>query len=129
MSTIKREEIYKSPFLERKERLFENKLGFVIFDKYPVSKGHCLIVPNRVYSDYFESTNEEIAAFSQLLLKTKEYLDSKYKPLGYNIGINIGEDSGQTIWHVHIHIIPRYKGDVENPRGGIRNIIPGMGDY
>tara|TARA_Y100000588_G_C13533326_1_gene618783 strand:+ start:156 stop:545 length:390 start_codon:yes stop_codon:yes gene_type:complete len=129
MPETKKEAIYKSPFLERKERLFENKLGFVIFDKYPVSKGHCLVVPNRVYSDYFESTNEEIEAFSQLLLKTKKYLDSKYKPLGYNIGINIGEDSGQTIWHVHIHIIPRYKGDVENPRGGVRNIIPGMGDY
>ena len=129
MSTKKRESLYKSPFLERRERLFENNLGFVIFDKYPVSKGHCLVVPNRVYSDYFESTNEEIMALSQLLLKTKEYLDLKYKPCGYNIGINIGEDSGQTIWHVHIHIIPRYKGDVKNPRGGIRNVIPGMGDY
>ena len=129
MSKIKKKEAFKSPFLDGRERLFENEMGFVIFDKYPVSNGHCLIVPNRVYSDYFESTDEEIVALNQLLVRTKKYLDQKYKPTGYNIGINVGEDGGQTISHLHIHIIPRYKGDIENPRGGIRNVIPGMGDY
>jgi len=121
--------MYESPFLDNRERLFENSIGFVIFDNYPVSEGHCLIVPNRVYPDYFESTQEEIQGLNQLLFKTKEYLDNKYNPTGYNIGINCGEDSGQTIFHLHIHIIPRYKGDVENPRGGVRGVIPSKQKY
>ena len=82
MSKIKKKETFKSPFLDGRERLFENEMGFVIFDKYPVSNGHCLIVPNRVYSDYFESTDEEIVALNQLLVRTKQYHDKKYKPTG-----------------------------------------------
>ena len=120
---------YKSPFLENRERLFENEIGFVIYDGYPVSTGHCLIIPKRVYPDYFDSTLEELKGLNELIFKTKEFLDNKYQPTGYNIGVNSGEDSGQTVFHLHIHLIPRYKGDVENPRGGVRNIIPGMGDY
>ena len=116
---------YKSPFLESRDRLFENEVGFVIFDDYPVNEGHCLIIPKRVYPSYFDSTPKEIEGLTNLLFKTKDYLNKKYRPTGYNIGINCGEDSGQTVFHVHIHLIPRYKGDVDDPTGGIRRWIPG----
>ena len=120
---------YQSPFLDNRERLFENEIGFVIYDGYPVSKGHCLIIPNRVYPDYFESTPEEIKGLNELIFMTKEFLDKEYKPTGYNIGVNSGEDSGQTVFHLHIHLIPRYKGDVEDPRGGVRGVIPSKQKY
>jgi diadenosine tetraphosphate (Ap4A) HIT family hydrolase len=120
---------YKSPFLDNRERIFENEIGFVIYDGYPVSKGHCLIIPNRVYPDYFESTPEEIKGLNELIFMTKEFLDKEYKPSGYNIGVNCGEDSGQTVFHLHIHLIPRYKGDVEDPRGGVRGVIPSKQKY
>lgn len=117
-----------SPFLD-KPRLLENEIGFVIFDGFPVSKGHCLIVPNRVYSNYFDSTPDEMKGLHQLVVDTKLFLDQKFKPDGYNIGINCGEHSGQTIPHVHIHLIPRYEGDMENPRGGVRGVIPSKQKY
>ena len=118
-----------SPFLEVKERIFENSIGFVIYDKFAVSKGHCLIIPKREYPDYFDSTNEEIIGLNKLVYQTKEYLKKKYNPDGFNVGINSGEYAGQTVFHMHIHLIPRYKNDVKNPRGGVRNVIPGKGDY
>ena len=77
----------QSPFLNVKERLFENEVGFVIYDKFPVNEGHCLIVPHRVYSDYFDSTPEEIQGLNELLFKTKEFLDKKYNPTGFNVGV------------------------------------------
>ena len=120
---------FKSPFLEKKERLLENEVGFVIYDGFPVSKGHCLIVPHRVYSDYFESTNEEVIGLQKLVLETKKLLDEKFQPDGFNVGINSGETGGQTVPHVHIHLIPRYKGDMENPRGGVRGVIPSKQKY
>ena len=120
---------FKSPFLEKKERLLENEVGFVIYDGFPVSKGHCLIVPHRVYSDYFESTNEEVIGLQKLVLETKKLLDEKFHPDGFNVGINSGETGGQTVPHVHIHLIPRYKGDMENPRGGVRGVIPSKQKY
>ena len=120
---------FKSPFLRKKERLLENEVGFVIYDGYPVSKGHCLIVPHRVYSDYFESTNEEVIGLQKLVLETKKLLDEKFQPDGFNVGINSGETGGQTVPHVHIHLIPRYKGDMENPRGGVRGVIPSKQKY
>jgi diadenosine tetraphosphate (Ap4A) HIT family hydrolase len=118
-----------SPFLKKRERLFENSMGFVIYDKYPVSEGHCLIVPHRVYSSYFDSTKEEIDALNHLLFETKSFLDENYQPTSYNVGINCGIDAGQTISHVHIHLIPRYEGDVNNPEGGVRGVIPEKKNY
>ena len=118
-----------SPFLDNREGLFENSMGFVIYDKFPVSKGHCLVIPYRVYSNYFDSSAEEIEALSQLVFDTKAFLDEKYQPSGYNVGINCGEDAGQTVDHVHIHVIPRYKGDVVNPEGGVRGVIPEKKSY
>ena len=119
----------ESPFLDNRERIFENSVGFVIFDKFPVSKGHCLIIPNRVYSDYFDSSEEEIIGLNKLLFKTKKYLDEKFNPSGFNVGINCGKVSGQTVDHLHIHIIPRYPKDVDDPSGGIRCVIPNKQKY
>ena len=120
---------FQSPFLGNRERLLENDIGFVIYDVFPVSEGHSLIIPHRVYSDYFDSTPNEIEGLHRLVIETKELLNEKFKPDGFNVGINCGEVSGQTIPHVHIHLIPRYKGDVENPRGGVRGVIPSKRDY
>ena len=119
----------ESPFLNNRERIFENSVGFVIFDKFPVSKGHCLIIPNRIYSDYFDSSEEEIIGLNNLLFKTKKYLDEKFNPSGFNVGINCGKVSGQTVDHLHIHIIPRYPKDVDDPTGGIRCVIPNKQKY
>ena len=120
---------FESPFLERRDRLLENNVGFVIFDGFPVSKGHCLIVPHRVYSNYFESTIDEVIGLQKLVVDTKKLIDEKFSPDGYNIGINCGETGGQTVPHVHIHLIPRYEGDVDDPRGGVRGVIPSKQKY
>jgi diadenosine tetraphosphate (Ap4A) HIT family hydrolase len=120
---------FVSPFLQKKERLLENEVGFVIYDGFPVNEGHCLIVPHRVYSNYFDSTPEEIKGLQELVFKAKKMLDEKLSPDGYNVGINCGEFGGQTIPHVHIHLIPRFKGDVESPRGGVRGVIPSKQSY
>ena len=119
----------ESPFSDDREHLFENSIGFVIFDNFPVSEGHSLIIPKRIYSSYFDSTEEELKGFNELIFRTKDYLDKKFKPQGYNIGVNCGLVSGQTIDHVHIHLIPRYVNDVEDPRGGVRGVIPSKQKY
>ena len=121
--------LYSSPFLENRNRIIEDEIGFVILDGFPVSEGHCLVIPKRVYADYFESTYEEIIGLQKLVIETKSYLDQNYNPDGYNVGINSGEVSGQTVSHVHIHVIPRYEGDVDNPRGGVRGVIPSKQSY
>ena len=118
--------IFCSP---KSEVITESALAYAIYDKFPVSKGHSLIIPKRHISSYFDLTfNEQIAC--QLLLKEmKIILDKSYNADGYNIGVNIGQTSGQTINHVHIHIIPRYQGDVKDPIGGVRNVIFEKGNY
>lgn len=107
----------------------ENELCFAIYDKYPVNLGHVLIIPKRHYKSFFDATIEEVAAIYELIHKCKEILDEKYKPTGYNIGININESAGQTIMHLHVHLIPRYDNDVEDPRGGVRNLKPQLVPY
>lgn len=112
------------PFCNLKENiLFENDYTVAFFDSYPVSKGHTLIIPKRHSEHYFELTKKEIEAMFELSQKVKEYLDKEFHPDGYNVGFNILEAAGQSVMHTHMHIIPRYKGDVEKPRGGIRKII------
>ena len=110
----------------RKEELqFENKLAYSSTDSYPVSEFHSLIVPKRHVQTYFELTNEEIQACNELIMETKEKIlkqDSSVK--GFNIGTNAGKVAGQSIMHCHIHLIPRREGDVENPQGGVRSVIP-----
>ncbi len=104
--------------------LFENELCYAIFDNSPVNQGHILIIPFRHISSFFDTTWDEKLAILKLIDKAKSFIDNKFNPDGYNIGINIGKDAGQTIFHLHVHIIPRYKGDIENPRGGVRGVIP-----
>jgi len=117
------------PFCNPEDIVFENSLAYAKMDAFPVSPGHMLIFPKRHVPDFFFLNDEEKSAIFLLLDEAKLYLDTKYHPDGYNIGINCGEAAGQTIFHVHIHLIPRYKGDVPNPRGGVRGIIADKRDY
>jgi len=113
-----------------RNRIFaENELFYARWDNFPVSLGHAEIVPKRHVEKTFDLTREELIAKQDLLLKVRDIIGEKHNTDDYTIGENEGELAGRTIPHVHIHVIPRYKGDVENPRGGIRNIIPGKGDY
>jgi diadenosine tetraphosphate (Ap4A) HIT family hydrolase len=120
--------IFENPSLET-ELISELATAYSIYDKYPVSKGHALVIPKRKTPHFFEMSEKEKTACWILIERVKDILTKKYNPDGFNIGFNMNEAAGQTVFHTHIHVIPRYKGDVENPRGGIRNVIPGMGDY
>lgn len=113
----------------RQKLVLENDEAFVIFDEFPVNPGHCLIIPKRHVSSYFDLNSEEVLAMHQLLLKAKKLVTEQFNPDGFNIGVNVGEAGGQSVFHVHMHLIPRYKGDIENPRGGIRGVIPGKRSY
>jgi diadenosine tetraphosphate (Ap4A) HIT family hydrolase len=121
-----------SPFFnldESREMIFESATAFSIFDSFPVNKGHALVIPKKAISDYFDLTFKEQTALWLMVNKVKKYLQDNFNPDGFNIGININEAGGQTIPHAHIHIIPRYKGDVEEPKGGIRAVIPSKKIY
>lgn len=107
----------------------ENSLALAFRDLYPVSEGHTLIVPKRHVADYFDLTPAEIAAMHELLQPVKASLDALYRPDGYNLGVNVGPAAGQTVFHVHLHVIPRYAGDLPDPRGGVRGVIPGKRGY
>ena len=103
----------------------ENQLAYVSYDSYPVTDLHCLIIPKRHVKDYFDLTEEEIIACDQLIKKIKRKIEIKDTSVkGFNIGTNSGKISGQSIMHCHIHLIPRREGDVENPQGGVRSVIP-----
>ena len=109
--------------------LEENEEAFAFYDLYPVQKGHTLIVPKRHIVTYFEATETEILSIHRLLTSRKKVLDKELQPDGYNIGVNVGEAGGQTVPHLHVHLIPRYNGDIEDPRGGIRKAIPNLVSY
>jgi diadenosine tetraphosphate (Ap4A) HIT family hydrolase len=106
-----------------------NELAYSARDSYAVSPGHTVVIPRRHVASFFELTPEEINACMALIKEERKLLDEEFKPDGYNIGVNIGPAAGQSILHVHIHIIPRYEGDVENPQGGVRHVIPRKGHY
>ena len=95
---------------EAGEKIFENELAYVIQDKFPVSDGHCLMIPKRHFTDFFGSTSEEREAIGELVDKAKAMLDKKFRPDGYNIVMNCGAAAGQTVFHMHVHLIPRYNG-------------------
>jgi diadenosine tetraphosphate (Ap4A) HIT family hydrolase len=121
-----------SPFLERPESdwIASNELAFAIYDRYPVSPGHALVVPRRLIATWFDASPEERQAIFELVDEVKRLLDARTPaPDGYNIGINCGEAAGQTVLHLHVHVIPRYRGDVPDPTGGVRHVIPGKGNY
>lgn len=109
--------------------LFENELGFVIRDGFPITDGHTLIIPKRHVGSFFEITSEERDALFQLVDQAKSQLDKEFQPDSYNIGINDGEAAGQTISHLHIHLIPRYIEEGKDPRGGVRWVVPEKADY
>ncbi len=122
---------YNSPFIKNHEvsLVAESATAFAIFDKFPVNEGHCLVIPKRIVADYFELSFREQNALTLMVAFLKDIISTKYHPDGFNIGINIGQVAGQTIPHVHIHVIPRYEGDIDDPTGGVRNIIPEKGNY
>jgi diadenosine tetraphosphate (Ap4A) HIT family hydrolase len=114
--------------LER-EIILENEMSFAIYDGFPVNEGHALIIPKRHTANYFDLSLEEQKDCIELLNRVKGIVQEKYNPSGFNVGININEAAGQTVPHVHIHLIPRYEGDVEEPRGGVRGVVPGRRNY
>lgn len=107
----------------------DSPLAYAIADKYPVTPGHTLIIPKRHVQDYFELTEEEEAAIWVLLRQVRGRLQQELKPDGWNIGINNGAAAGQTIFHLHVHLIPRYNGDMAHPEGGVRGVIPERQKY
>lgn len=114
--------------LER-EKILESEMSFAIYDGFPVNEGHTLIIPKRHTANYFDLTIGEQTDCIELLNRVKLIVQEKYSPTGFNVGININEAAGQTVPHVHIHLIPRYDGDVEEPRGGVRGVIPEKKNY
>lgn len=120
-----------SPFLDvpGREWVASNAHAFAIRDRYPVSAGHTLIVPRRLVATWFEADATERSAILALVDEVKAALDREYKPDGYNVGFNAGAAAGQTVMHLHVHVIPRYVGDVDDPRGGIRGAIPAKQKY
>ena len=117
------------PFCVKPDAVIENELAFARYDGYPVSTGHCLIMPRRHVAEYFQATAEEKTAIWKLVDEMKVIIDRDFSPDGYNVGVNIGEAGGQSVPHIHIHMIPRYTGDMENPRGGVRGVIPHKQKY
>ncbi|CAN4276825.1 Hit Diadenosine tetraphosphate (Ap4A) hydrolase and other HIT family hydrolases [Methylophilaceae bacterium] len=116
--------------LEKNRVIKSNELALAFRDNFPVTRMHTLIAPKRHAKDYFELTQVEVVACNNLINQLRlELMEEDSSIEGFNIGMNVGEVAGQTIFHCHIHLIPRRKGDVENPRGGVRHIIPDKGFY
>ncbi len=111
------------------EWIASNDVGFAIFDRFPVTEGHTLIISHRVIPTWWDATASEQAGLMELATQVKLILDGRFAPDGYNLGINAGAAAGQTIDHLHIHLIPRRTGDVADPRGGVRYVIPERGNY
>lgn len=122
---------HNCPFcsLERSRVIAQNDFVMAFYDGFPVNPGHTLIVPKRHVANYFDLEREEKEALWEMADYCKTILDNQFKPSGYNIGINIGVSAGQSVPHVHLHLIPRYEGDTPNPRGGVRGVIPTRQNY
>jgi diadenosine tetraphosphate (Ap4A) HIT family hydrolase len=117
------------PFCSDSEGVLANELSVARWDAHPVTRGHLLILTRRHVADFFETTAEERQALLVLLQQAKDLLQREHQPDGFNVGINVGEAAGQTIAHVHIHLISRYCGDTPHPRGGVRGVIPDRQSY
>jgi diadenosine tetraphosphate (Ap4A) HIT family hydrolase len=111
------------------EIVAKNDLCYARRDRYPVNKGHLLVIPFRHTLDFFSMTAEEKQAVLALVDECKVVIEENFKPAGYNIGFNVGVAAGQTVMHCHCHVIPRYVGDVKEPRGGVRGVVPGKSGY
>ena len=108
---------------------FSNQLVVGLWDAYPVSPGHALLIPRRHMENWFDADSQERAALCVATDTAKAIIDERHRPDGYNIGINCGAAAGQTVFHLHIHLIPRYAGDFADPRGGVRHVIPDKARY
>ena len=115
--------------INNKDFLLENELAVARFDDFPVNNGHLEVITKRHVKDWWQTTLEEKIAIFNLLDEAKKIIDERYNPDGYNIGMNLGEKAGQSIMHLHVHLIPRYDGDVKNPRGGLRTVIQERQNY
>ena len=115
--------------LPRENMVHDSELFIAVKDKFPVNKGHTLIIPRRHVEAFFDLTREEFSVLKPMMDAVKVELDEENRPDGYNIGINVGQHAGQTVFHVHIHVIPRYKGDVEHAAGGIRKFKQPLVEY
>ena len=120
-----------SPFLEIPEAdwLLSNEAAFAINDRYPVSLGHSLVITRRLVVDWDVASRKERQAMMELAGDVMDLIRRQHDPDGFNVGFNTGVAAGQTVFHVHLHVIPRYEGDVEDPRGGVRHVVPGKGNY
>ena len=115
---------------EKSGCVHENDLAYASYDSYPVSEYHCLIIPKRHIKDYFDLSNDELVSCNELIkIVKKEIINKDPSVKGFNLGTNIGKVSGQSILHCHFHLIPRREGDVENPQGGVRSVIPNKQHY
>lgn len=113
------------PFCTPPRIVHANALAFSCWDIAPASAGHLLIIPRRHEPDFMRIDAEELTAMWELLREGRALIERRYQPDGYNLGVNVGEAAGQTVAHAHLHVIPRYRGDVPNPRGGVRAVLPG----
>lgn len=121
-----------SPFFaenELRKLVTESTTAFSVYDKFPVSEGHALVIPKRLVSDFFELNLYEQTDCLMMINRVRNILSEKFKPDGFNVGINSGVTAGQTVRHTHIHVIPRYQNDVGDPRGGVRNVILSKANY
>ena len=113
----------------QREILASNEHAIAVFDTYPVSPGHSLILPRRHVETVWDLSDAEYAACYALVRELKPLLEARFRPDGFNVGVNCGEAAGQSVWHAHIHVIPRFKGDTPFPKGGVRHVIPLKGGY
>ena len=106
-----------------------SELAVVLEDAFPLNRGHTLVVPRRHAAGYFDLSDEEQVALWRLVAEVRAVIDREHRPHGYNLGVNVGEAAGQTVGHKHVHVIPRYAGDVDDPRGGVRWVVPARATY
>jgi diadenosine tetraphosphate (Ap4A) HIT family hydrolase len=123
------EKLMNCPFCSKQEVVARNEHAYLIYDKHPVTQGHLLVITARHVEDFFSTAESERHAMLALAQEARALLARTFAPAGYNIGVNIGAAAGQTIMHVHMHIIPRYSGDTPSPRGGVRGVIPDKQSY
>ena len=126
MSALPQECIFCRP---QREILCENARAIAVFDSFPVSPGHALILPRRHVVTVWDLSDEEYSACYALVRELRPILEQRFRPDGFNVGVNCGEAAGQSVWHAHIHVIPRFKGDTPFPKGGVRHVIPLKGNY
>jgi ATP adenylyltransferase len=119
------------PFCDppRDRVFYEDELVLGLWDAYPVSEGHALVITRRHVATWFDASPEEQAAVMRGVEVARAEIEKTRKPDGYNVGFNAGEAAGQTVFHLHVHVIPRFGGDVEDPRGGVRWVVPGKAAY